>query len=152
MSEDSAKNEENVVREESKLSKYHWMVRPCEYYSDEFKDCTSLKARLHQRFIYGEFINCEQWRTDAENCMKWRNAKDVQALDTVTKSELKKKISRHLSTRATAAVWEFRDTPPSAEEWKPELPPHLKKRMENSTIGLVTEDGQGSFRRNCCIM
>ncbi|XP_035213603.1 UPF0545 protein C22orf39 homolog isoform X2 [Stegodyphus dumicola] len=55
-------------------------VRPCEWYKEEFKDCRSIRARMHQYFVYGESIDCSQWKTDYQNCMLFRNKKDIKAL------------------------------------------------------------------------
>lgn len=57
-------------------------VRTCESYKDEYSDCDSIKARFHQYFIFGEKVDCSQWQTDFENCMKYRLNKDIPALVT----------------------------------------------------------------------
>merc|ERR1712116_13206 len=33
-----------------------WLVRPCEAYNDEYKECTSIKGRFHQYFIEGNNV------------------------------------------------------------------------------------------------
>lgn len=48
-------------------------------YREEYSDCTSLKARFHQYFIYGETVDCSQWKRDYNNCEKWKDNKDIKA-------------------------------------------------------------------------
>jgi hypothetical protein len=59
-------------------------VRPCESYKDEHSECKSIRGRFHQYFIHGENLDCAQWQTDFENCMKFRLQKDIPALVTKT--------------------------------------------------------------------
>ena len=28
-----------------------WLIRPCEYYQEEYKDCKSMKGCLYEKFI-----------------------------------------------------------------------------------------------------
>ena len=46
---------------------YGWLIKPCEMYKEEYKDCKSIKARFHQYFIFGETLDCEQWKIDYDN-------------------------------------------------------------------------------------
>ena len=48
-------------------------------YKEEYSDCTSIKSRFNQYFIYGEIIDCSQWKKDFKNCKKWSNKKDDTA-------------------------------------------------------------------------
>lgn len=48
-------------------------------YKDEYDDCTSIKARFHQYFIFGEILDCEQWKTDYHNCYQWQKHKSEEA-------------------------------------------------------------------------
>lgn len=57
----------------------HLQVRPCKLYSDEYKECVSIKGRFHQYFIFGENIDCSQWKIDFENCNKWNEKEDPEA-------------------------------------------------------------------------
>lgn len=54
-------------------------VRPCMIYKDEYDDCTSVKARFHQYFIFGETLDCSQWKTDYRNCYQWQKHKSEEA-------------------------------------------------------------------------
>lgn len=48
-------------------------------YREEYNDCTSVKGRFHQYFIYGETIDCAQWKRDFDNCSKWKEENDLKA-------------------------------------------------------------------------
>lgn len=48
-------------------------------YKEEYKDCKSIKARFHQYFIFGETVDCEQWKIDYDNCNLWSEHKDKEA-------------------------------------------------------------------------
>lgn len=49
-------------------------------YKDEYKDCKSFKARFHQYFVDGKSAECDQWKTDYENCQLWEDDQDSNAL------------------------------------------------------------------------
>ncbi|XP_021206473.1 uncharacterized protein LOC105842222 isoform X3 [Bombyx mori] len=58
-----------------------WMIRNCDIYEDEYDECTSFRARFHQYFIFGETLDCNQWKKDYDNCCKWESKKDVKAAE-----------------------------------------------------------------------
>lgn len=58
---------------------YHPQIRDCDVYWDEYKECTSIRGRFHQYFIFGEMLNCNEWRKDYDNCRKYTNKKDLKA-------------------------------------------------------------------------
>lgn len=39
-----------------------------------------VRARLHQYFIFGERVDCSQWKKDYENCIEFRHKKNTKAL------------------------------------------------------------------------
>jgi hypothetical protein len=49
-------------------------------YKEEYSDCTSLKARFHQYFIFGKTIDCSQWKRDFDSCVQWRKEQNANAL------------------------------------------------------------------------
>ncbi|XP_055928403.1 uncharacterized protein LOC129959545 isoform X2 [Argiope bruennichi] len=63
------------------LPKDAWKVRPCEWYKEEYKDCKSIKARFHQYFVYGDTVDCTQWKNDYMNCMHFRKKHDLESLE-----------------------------------------------------------------------
>lgn len=54
-------------------------MRRCFMYDDEYSDCTSIKARLNQLFIFGKTLDCSQWKRDSVNCYKWTDEHDCDA-------------------------------------------------------------------------
>lgn len=48
-------------------------------YKAEYDDCTSIRARFNQYFIFGEILDCSQWKTDYANCYKWQKDKSEKA-------------------------------------------------------------------------
>ncbi|KAH7640424.1 synaptic plasticity regulator PANTS [Dermatophagoides farinae] len=95
-----------------KYGPYSWMVRPCEWYLQEYKDCKSIRARLHQYFISGTIDNCDDWRDDYHNCYQFRNNKNPIYLNRLIESELLRKHNRLLQSKAND-VWEYRTEPPN---------------------------------------
>jgi hypothetical protein len=57
-----------------------FQVRPCNMYKEEYSDCTSIKARFHQYFIFGKTVDCSQWKRDFDNCVRWKDKKNSSAL------------------------------------------------------------------------
>ncbi|XP_003737414.1 UPF0545 protein C22orf39 homolog [Galendromus occidentalis] len=128
---------------EEDLEKYQNLVPTCEHYEEEYSDCRSIRARLHQRFVHGEEIDCEPWKTDHGNCLKWRKEKDLTALRAVTESEIIRMRKRQEATRATTQVWEFREEPPPDAVWSPPLPPYLAEKVKSSMIGSQSQSSKG---------
>lgn len=54
-------------------------IRPCEMYDIEYKDCITIKARLHQHFIFGHSIDCNIWKRDYDNCDRWEKNQDERS-------------------------------------------------------------------------
>lgn len=54
-------------------------IRECSDYKEEYDECTSLRGRFHQYFIYGDSIDCNQWKKDHINCCKWTDKNDIKA-------------------------------------------------------------------------
>lgn len=48
-------------------------------YYDELKDCESWKGRWHQRYIYGEHLDCKKWKQDFDNCVAFRKTASPEA-------------------------------------------------------------------------
>lgn len=59
--------------------KYVFQIRPCQIYKDEYSECTAIGSRLHQMFIYGNTLDCNNLHVDYSNCLRWKNYKDLQA-------------------------------------------------------------------------
>ena len=57
-------------------------------YKEEYSECTSIKARFHQYFIFGKSVDCSQWKRDFENCVLWRDNHNSNALVKKKKANL----------------------------------------------------------------
>ncbi|KFM71920.1 hypothetical protein X975_00426, partial [Stegodyphus mimosarum] len=108
-----------------------WKVRPCEWYKEEFKDCRSIRARMHQYFVYGESIDCSQWKTDYQNCMLFRNKKDIKALQSVIDSE-DERVRKRKEVIKENDVWTYRSEPP--ENWNSAMPDWMAENKKNSLL------------------
>ncbi|KAF5307986.1 hypothetical protein FQR65_LT06554 [Abscondita terminalis] len=126
-------SEENTVNNE-------WMIRPCKAYLEEYKDCRSIKARLHQYFIYGNSLDCSQWRRDYDSCIKWQDEKNLKAANDVIQSESERRMKR-LRGHYGNDVWEKREFPP--KEWNKPLPDYLQEQYEHSYLHLKSKELQG---------
>ncbi|EFN85973.1 UPF0545 protein C22orf39-like protein, partial [Harpegnathos saltator] len=112
-------------------------IRPCLIYKAEYDDCTSVKGRFHQYFIFGESINCEQWKTDYFNCYQWKKYKSEEAYDEVIKSEKRRRRER-LQPHYENDVWERREKPP--ENWNAPLPEWMQEKFKNSYLQIRSEE------------
>lgn len=54
-------------------------VRPCISYRDEYRDCTSFRGRFQQYFVHGKTEDCLPWKSDYENCLRWKDSKNKKA-------------------------------------------------------------------------
>ncbi|KAF4514022.1 UNVERIFIED_CONTAM: hypothetical protein B566_EDAN018673 [Ephemera danica] len=127
------------------LSGYEWMIRPCEMYQDEYKDCTSLKSRFHQYFIYGESSDCTQWKRDMDNCERWIANKNVKSRDELIKSE-KIRQAKRLSGHVLNDVWEDREKPPS--DWNKPLPDWMQKEHEATYLGIKANELKNNVQKS----
>jgi len=120
-----------------------WMVRPCEMYKEEYKDCKSIKQRFQQYFIYGASQDCSQWKSDYDHCLQWRACKDKESIMTVIESERRRREQR-LRSSTYPEVWATRSAPPS--DWNSPLPDwmveehkqtYLQKKLEEAASPAV---------------
>ncbi|OWR46436.1 UPF0545 protein C22orf39 homolog [Danaus plexippus] len=129
-----------------------WLIRDCDVYKDEYDECTSFKGRFHQYFIYGESLDCNQWKKDYTNCRKWVDNNDVKAGKAVIQSETARRLER-LRPHYQNNVWKKRESPPA--DWDKPLPEWLQKRDENSYLALKAKEmkeGKEEATSSCCIM
>ncbi|KAL0129274.1 hypothetical protein PUN28_004165 [Cardiocondyla obscurior] len=126
------------TKEEKRPShEYEWMLRPCMVYKDEYDECTSVRARFHQYFIFGETLDCNQWKTDYNNCYQWQKYKSEEAYDQLLKSE-KERRAKRLHAHYQNDVWEKREKPP--ENWNAPLPEWMQKEFQNSYLHIRNEE------------
>ncbi|XP_051169831.1 uncharacterized protein LOC127287113 [Leptopilina boulardi] len=152
--ESKVNTEENTSNNDRVLNK--WMIRPCHQYKDEYLDCTSMKSRFHQYFVFGETIDCSQWRTDYDNCEKWNKSKNTEAFDAIVTSETERRFKRFKAHYANN-VWKKRDKPP--EDWSKPLPEWLVKKNENSYLEMKNQQLKSGTGKDietnipwCCIL
>ncbi|XP_064460907.1 synaptic plasticity regulator PANTS-like [Ornithodoros turicata] len=126
----------------TELPRDSWMVRPCEWYVEEYADCKSIKARFHQYFIFGHTIDCSQWKTDYDNCMLWRKSSDIEALKSVIDSEHKRKEDR-LKATLENNVWELRTEPP--KDWNKALPEWMVNKFKNTYLAMKQKEMETEY-------
>lgn len=130
-----------------------WMVRPCEMYKEEYSECTSIKARFHQYFIFGKSVDCSQWKRDFENCVLWRDNHNSNALKEVIQSEEDRRLKR-LEGHYKNDVWPKRSEPPA--DWNKPLPERLIKEYENTYLyhraKEATENKPEDLHRTMCVL
>ncbi|KAF0311314.1 UPF0545 protein C22orf39 [Amphibalanus amphitrite] len=115
-----------------------WLVRSCEQFEAELKECRRPKGRFHQYFIHGELADCSQWREDVANCYRWRRKADPEAMAALVESERARRDARLAAHRANT-VWESRPAPPDG--WNGPLPEHLERKRQDSFLHrMQTED------------
>lgn len=108
-----------------------WLIRDCDLYNDEYDECTSFRGRFQQYFVYGESIDCNQWKKDYDNCCKWRSKKDIKAAEALITSEKSRRLER-LKAHYSNDIWKKRESPPP--DWDKPLPDWMVKRDENTYL------------------
>jgi len=111
-------------------------IRKCECYESELKACRAPTARLHQYYVHGESQDCEQWKLNLEDCKKWRDNEDEEAVKRIIGREdvrLAWRWKGHLAND----VWEKRKEPP--QDWNRPLPEHLADAAEESFLRIYRE-------------
>ncbi|XP_058450911.1 UPF0545 protein C22orf39 homolog [Malaya genurostris] len=139
-------NIENLPQEptnpdEVEVSRNLWSIRPCFSYSEEYDDCTSIKARFNQYFIHGESIDCTQWKRDFDNCVRFeRNPKDTKSALELIQSERQRRIDR-LGAHYRNDVWKKREKAP--EDWSKPLPENMQKDYEQTYLAVKAQEMRG---------
>ncbi|KAL1497593.1 hypothetical protein ABEB36_008526 [Hypothenemus hampei] len=150
---------ENTAKQEQ--IENEWMIKQCFVYDEEYNDCTSIKARFNQLFIFGKTIDCGQWKRDSINCYKWRDNKDVQAAVSLCKILCNRKLyykyilqkavieseknrkNERLLAHYKNNVWTKRKTPP--ENWNAPLPEHMQKEYETTYLYVKSKELKGEI-------
>jgi len=117
-----------------------WLMRPCEWYKDEYKECSSIKGRIHQYFIFGHNLDCSSWNKDYNNCILFRKTRGKEAIQSVVESEKRRYEERMKSSQANDA-WTYRKTPP--EWWNNPLPDYLQDRYRGTYLEFVENRRRG---------
>ncbi|RWS14887.1 hypothetical protein B4U79_09260 [Dinothrombium tinctorium] len=120
----------NHVMDDDKFLE-EFKVRPCQWYYDEFRECSRYLSRFHQRFVFGKTLDCSGWKNDYEDCLAFRDNADFHSLKRVLDNESKRQQKRKDSLTANN-VWKYRQTPP--EDWNKPLPQWLIERTKGSYL------------------
>lgn len=130
--------------EEEEIFKNLWSIRPCYIYNEEYDDCTSVQGRFHQYFIHGDNIDCNQWKRDFDNCVRFeKNPKDTKSAQELIESEKTRRTVR-LGAHYGNDVWKKRDKVP--KDWAKPLPENLRKEYENSYLELKAREMRGEVQ------
>lgn len=105
------------------------MVRPCERYKELYDMCRSIKARLHQYYVYGDKTDCKPHFDNFCHCLNYRESKNPDDLDSIIEWEQNYYSSRR-KTVTQNVVWNIRDTPP--DDFNRPLPEFIIKRHAES--------------------
>lgn len=116
-----------------------WMLRECQIYYEERKNCESIKGRFNQYYIEGKVADCSQWREDHEDCKLWTKNSDEEAAKRIIERE-KSRIKTRLEGHYGNNVWEKRDIPPTKEEWNKVLPEYMIDRQRQSYFSLYAKN------------
>ncbi|XP_058822675.1 UPF0545 protein C22orf39 homolog [Topomyia yanbarensis] len=142
--------------EQEEVFRNLWSIRPCFFYSEEYDDCTSIKARFNQYFIHGESIDCTQWKRDFDNCVRFeRNQQDTKSALQLIESERERRMNR-LGAHYRNDVWKKREQAP--KDWSKPLPEKMQKEYEQSYLALKAQEIQGgkhtstSDQRTMCVV
>ncbi|KAL3270155.1 hypothetical protein HHI36_009213 [Cryptolaemus montrouzieri] len=127
------------------ISDNEWMIRTSSTYEGEYKECSSIKARLHQYFIFGKTIDCSQWKRDSLNSSKWEKSRDEKAAIELINSEKARRRER-LIAHAKNDVWERRSSPP--ENWNAPLPEHILESYKSTYLNTKAEELRGEIPRS----
>lgn len=87
--------------------------------------------------MYGENLNCVQWRDDYNNCQKWSWFQNKDAALELIKSEMKRHDER-MKAHTDNTTWTKRDRPP--DDWNAPLPDWMEKRNENSFLAFKAQE------------
>lgn len=115
-------------------------MRTCAEYKDEYKECTSIRDRFHQYFIFGELRDCRQWKVDYDDCRRFEEKEDWQAALNIIRSEKRRRDERFKAHYANT-VWTKRSEPPA--EWAKPLPEWIQKRDEHSYLAIKSKELKG---------
>lgn len=116
---------------------FRLQLRPCRSYKDEYKECKSLRGRFQQYFVYGEYLTCDQWSEDYNNCQKWNWFENKDAAIEVIKSEMKRRDLR-MQAHLDNTIWTKRDKPP--DDWSSPLPDWMAERDKNTYLAIKAQE------------
>lgn len=105
------------------------LVRPCERYREMYKDCSSIRSRIQQYYVFGDLTDCSQHTNNYDNCNKYRKTKNPDLLQPIIAWE-ENFIYKRLGAAQANPVWETRESPPS--DFDGPLPEFIEKLHKKS--------------------
>lgn len=99
-----------------------------------------MKGRFHQYFIHGKSVDCNQWKHDFDNCVRYTDDKNFKAAVELISSEEKRRKER-LNAHYGNNVWNKRSAPPP--DWNKALPENMQKEYENSYLAFKSKELTG---------
>lgn len=105
-------------------------------YKEEYKECKSIRGRFNQHFVFGETLNCDQWRDDYNNCQKYSWLNNKEAAELLIQSEINRRAVR-MKAHYDNDIWTKRESPP--EDWSKPLPEFMQGRNQNTYLGEMAQ-------------
>jgi hypothetical protein len=133
--------ESEATTEEQQEIANAWMCRPCEWYWDENRECRRIRARVHQYFVFGETLDCSQWKRDYHSCMAFRLSRDPEHLKAIIASE-ESRFQKRMESASKNDVWKYRTSPPA--DWNAPLPDFMDHRTRGSLLEFYSKQNQQS--------
>jgi len=146
------------------------LLSPCEFYRVLDTECRTFAHEATTVWATGERAKCDQWEKAYENCQKWRETKDREALEKVLDLERSLFKMRQVDIFLNN-VWQLRDSESGKKEpphFNAPLPPFLRKSddpasnvlevsiQKEAAIGQNKEQtgdsGKKKVEENCSIM
>ena len=123
----SVPSKEGVAVEKANMasdphSKYEWLIKPCMYYKESFKDCNSFYGQFNSRYTNGRGEDCVQWLTDYKNCIQYTKTGSHESWADLIESEKLRRLERFV-TMANNDVWKYREEAPA--DWHAPLSKQL---------------------------
>lgn len=87
--------------------------------------------------MFGDKLNCDQWKDDYNNCQKHSWLNDKEAAISVIQSELSRKAVR-LQAHYDNDIWTKRENPPS--DWVKPLPAFIEERNKGTYLELKSQE------------
>lgn len=116
---------------------FYPQLRPCSSYKAEYKECKSIRGRFQQYFVYGEYLDCQHWADDYNNCQKLEWFQDTEAGLAVLKSEMERRDTR-IKANFANDVWTKRSAPPA--NWAAPLPDFMIERNKNTYLEVRAKE------------
>lgn len=113
-------------------------------YKYEHKECTRWRSRFQQYYIYGETLDCSQWKEAYNNCQKYSWFKNKDAALELIKSDMRRYDER-MKAHLDNDVWTKRDGPPP--DWNKPLPDFMVQRGEKAFYKFFADEKEEEAKK-----